>query len=70
MAVVLKEGDKAPLFTGIDQDGKKISLESYRGKNLVIFFYPEDDTPTCTIDRKSTRLNSSHVSLSRMPSSA
>ena len=47
--ISLKEGDKAPGFTGIDQDGKKISLSSYKGKKLVLFFYPEADTPTCTI---------------------
>lgn len=50
MATHLIEGTEAPLFTGIDQDGNNVSLKSYRGKNLIIFFYPEDDTPTCTIE--------------------
>ena len=53
--VTLKEGDKAPAFSGIDQDGKKISLAGYIGKKLVLYFYPEDDTPTCTIQACNLR---------------
>ena len=48
MATHLQEGQKAPAFTGIDQDGNKISLGDFKGRKLVIFFYPEDDTPGCT----------------------
>lgn len=55
--VTLKEGDKAPLFTGADQNGKKISLAEYKGKKLVLYFYPEDDTPTCTIQACNLRDN-------------
>jgi thioredoxin-dependent peroxiredoxin len=44
----LQPGDKAPAFTGIDQNGKTISLNDFKGKKLVLYFYPEDDTPTCT----------------------
>lgn len=55
--VTLKEGDKAPAFTGTDQDGKKISLASYKGKKVVLYFYPEDDTPTCTIQACNLRDN-------------
>ena len=55
--VILKEGDKAPAFTGTDQDGKKISLKDFRGKRLVLYFYPEDDTPTCTIQACNLRDN-------------
>jgi peroxiredoxin Q/BCP len=55
--VTLKEGDKAPLFTGIDQDGKKIVLSNYTGKRVVLYFYPEDDTPTCTIQACNLRDN-------------
>ena len=44
----LKEGDKAPLFTGIDQHGKTVRLEDYRGKKVVLFFYPKASTPGCT----------------------
>ena len=44
----LKPGDKAPDFNGKDQDGQKISLQQYRGKKVVLYFYPKDDTPGCT----------------------
>jgi peroxiredoxin Q/BCP len=55
--VTLKEGDKAPMFKGVDQDGKKISLSALRGKKVVLYFYPEDDTPTCTIQACNLRDN-------------
>ena len=55
--VTLQQGDKAPAFTGNDQDGKKISLSDYKGKKLVLYFYPEDDTPTCTIQACNLRDN-------------
>ena len=57
MAITLKEGDKAPSFSGKDQNGKKISLADYKGKKLVLYFYPEDDTPTCTIQACNLRDN-------------
>lgn len=44
----LKEGDKALDFTGMNEKGETISLADYRGKKLVLFFYPKDNTPTCT----------------------
>ena len=44
----LAVGEKAPVFEGIDQDGKNISLSDFRGKKVVLYFYPKDDTPTCT----------------------
>ncbi|HTQ63952.1 MAG TPA: thioredoxin-dependent thiol peroxidase [Puia sp.] len=53
----LQEGDQAPLFTGNDQNGKKISLSDFKGKKVVLFFYPEDDTPTCTIQACNLRDN-------------
>ncbi len=55
--VTLKEGDKAPAFTGMDQDDKKVSLSAYKGKKVVLFFYPKDDTPTCTIQACNLRDN-------------
>jgi peroxiredoxin Q/BCP len=55
--VTLKEGDKAPGFKAIDQDGKTISLSDYKGKKLVLYFYPEADTPTCTIESCNLRDN-------------
>jgi peroxiredoxin Q/BCP len=55
--VTLQENVKAPAFTGFDQDGNKVSLKDFKGKKLVIFFYPEDDTPTCTIQACNLRDN-------------
>jgi peroxiredoxin Q/BCP len=46
----LKEGDLAPAFTGTSQDGKTISLADYRGKRLILYFYPKDNTPGCTAE--------------------
>src|SRR3954452_852039 len=55
--VTLKEGDKAPAFKGVDQNGNKISLADYKGKKIALYFYPEDDTPTCTIQACNLRDN-------------
>ena len=44
----LQIGNKAPDFTLPDQDGKTVSLKSLKGKQLVLYFYPKDDTPGCT----------------------
>lgn len=55
--VTLKEGNKAPAFTGMNQDGKKVSLSDYKGKRVVLYFYPQDDTPTCTIQACNLRDN-------------
>jgi peroxiredoxin Q/BCP len=53
----LQEGDKAPGFTGKDANGNKISLADYKGKKLVLYFYPQDDTPTCTTQACNLRDN-------------
>lgn len=53
----LKVGLKAPVFTGINQNGKKISLSDYKGKKLAIYFYPKDSTPTCTVQACNLRDN-------------
>jgi peroxiredoxin Q/BCP len=53
----LKVGDQAPSFSGVDQDGKPISLADFSGKKLVIYFYPKDDTPGCTAEACSLRDN-------------
>jgi peroxiredoxin Q/BCP len=53
----LREGEKAPVFTGKNQNGDKVSLSDYKGKKIVLFFYPEDDTPTCTIEACNLRDN-------------
>jgi len=51
----LKKGDKAPNFTAKNQDGKAIELASYRGKKIVLFFYPKASTPGCTMEAKNLR---------------
>jgi thioredoxin-dependent peroxiredoxin len=48
MATRLEAGDKAPAFTLPDQDGTKVALKDLKGKPVVIYFYPADDTPGCT----------------------
>ncbi|HVM47647.1 MAG TPA: thioredoxin-dependent thiol peroxidase [Candidatus Acidoferrum sp.] len=44
----LNEGDMAPEFTATTQDGKQVSLSDFRGRNVVLYFYPRDNTPGCT----------------------
>jgi peroxiredoxin Q/BCP len=57
MATHLQVGQKAPAFSGVDQDGKNVSLNELKGSKLVLYFYPEDDTPTCTIQACNLRDN-------------
>jgi thioredoxin-dependent peroxiredoxin len=45
---LLPAGAKAPEFSTTDQDGNKVTLKDYRGKKVVLYFYPKDDTPGCT----------------------
>lgn len=52
---MLKEGDKAPDFASKDQDGKTVKLADYKGKRVVLYFYPKDDTPGCTKEACSFR---------------
>ena len=53
----LKKGDKAPDFSGFDQDNKFHQLEDYAGKKLVVFFYPKANTPGCTAEACDLRDN-------------
>ena len=53
----LKEGEKAPAFTAKDQNGKTVSLPDFLGKNVILYFYPKDDTPGCTAEACSFRDN-------------
>lgn len=57
MAVTLKEGEKAPDFKGIDQNGQSVQLADFKGKNLILYFYPKDDTPGCTKEACNLRDN-------------
>lgn len=45
---MLEAGQKAPDFTLQDKDGKEVSLSEFRGKKVIVYFYPKDDTPGCT----------------------
>ncbi|MBN8642409.1 MAG: thioredoxin-dependent thiol peroxidase [Flavobacteriales bacterium] len=53
----LQKGDKAPAFSGKDQDGNSHTLSDYKGKKLVVFFYPKADTPGCTAEACDLRDN-------------
>jgi thioredoxin-dependent peroxiredoxin len=57
MPTHLKEGDKAPAFTGKDQNGNTVSLTALKGQKVVLYFYPEDDTPVCTVQSCNLRDN-------------
>ena len=57
MSTTLQEGQPAPDFTGKDQDGKTISLHNFKGKKVVLYFYPKDDTPGCTAQACNLRDN-------------
>lgn len=54
---MLKIGDKAPAFSGIDQDGNAIKSEDFAGRKLVLYFYPKDSTPGCTAEACDLRDN-------------
>jgi thioredoxin-dependent peroxiredoxin len=54
---LLKEGDKAPDFTALDQAGKTIKLSDLKGKKVIVYFYPKDNTPGCTAEACNLRDN-------------
>ncbi len=54
----LGKGDRAPEFSGLNQKGEKISLSGFRGKKLIVYFYPKDNTPGCTAE--SCNLNDNY----------
>lgn len=53
----LKAGDKAPDFTANDQNGQAVSLADFKGKTVILYFYPKDDTPGCTAEACDFRDN-------------
>ena len=63
--MAVEEGKAAPLFTQKDQTGGKVSLKDLRGQNVIVYFYPKDDTPGCTkqaigftaLDKEFKKLN-------------
>ena len=54
-------GKKAPAFSGIDQNGNIIALKDFKGKKVVLYFYPKDDTPGCTAQACNLRDNHSEL---------
>jgi len=58
---MLKTGDKAPAINSIDQNGEQITLEQFKGKKIVLYFYPKDMTPGCTM--QSCDLRDNHKAL-------
>ncbi len=53
--IEVKEGSQAPYFEGTNQHGDKISINDFKGKNIILYFYPKDDTPGCTKEACSLR---------------
>ena len=60
----LKEGDPAPDFTGVNQSGEEITLSDLKGKKVILYFYPRDNTPGCTTE--SCNLRDNHKKLQSM----
>lgn len=57
----LKVGDKVPMITAKDQDGNTVNLSDYKGKKLIVFFYPKASTPGCTAEACNLRDNFSKL---------
>jgi peroxiredoxin Q/BCP len=53
--MAVTEGKAAPAFTLMDERGEKVALKDYLGKNVIVYFYPRDDTPGCTKEAKGFR---------------
>ena len=54
---MIQVGEKAPAILGVDQNGQEIKLDQYKGKKLVLYFYPKDSTPGCTAQACNLRDN-------------
>jgi thioredoxin-dependent peroxiredoxin len=61
MATPLRAGDPAPDFAGVTTDGKRVSLADFRGRTLILYFYPKDDTPGCTKQACSLRDHNAEI---------
>lgn len=57
MMSTLKEGDSAPLFSAKDQNGNTVTLSQFKGKKVILYFYPKDNTPGCTAEACDFRDN-------------
>lgn len=64
MVKQIKKGLKAPNFTLQNQDGMEVSLKDFAGKKVILFFYPKDDTPTCT--QEACNLAAGHKKLEKL----
>jgi len=53
--MAVEKGRSAPAFTLEDENGEKVALKDYRGKNVIVYFYPKDDTPGCTKEAQGFR---------------
>ena len=53
--MTLKVGDKAPEFEALDEQGNTVKLSDYKGKKLIVFFYPKASTPGCTVEACNLR---------------
>lgn len=53
--MAVEEGKSAPAFTLEDEHGEKVALKDYRGKDVIVYFYPKDDTPGCTKEAQGFR---------------
>jgi peroxiredoxin Q/BCP len=62
----LKAGDQAPQFSGVDEAGKTHVLADYKGKKLVVFFYPKASTPGCTAEACDLRDNFQRFELNNL----
>jgi len=58
---ILKEGDKAPNFSVVNQNDEVLTLDTYAGKKLILYFYPKDSTPGCTAESCNLRDNYSEL---------
>ena len=59
----LQVGDKAPAINSVDQNGSPISLEQFQGKQVILYFYPKDDTPGCT--KEACNFRDNHAALKK-----
>lgn len=55
--IELKPGDQAPAFKGLNQHGEEVSLQDFKGKKVILYFYPKDNTPGCTTEACNFRDN-------------
>lgn len=59
--MALQTGDKAPEILGINQDGKEIKISDFKGKKIILYFYPKDNTPGCTAQACNLRDNKAEL---------